>query len=153
MLIEKVHLISFKGFEDFVLDCHPITGLVGLNNNGKTSVLQAIQLTYDLLGFVFGQHPNTATKGINFGNPQWQSNPQSSITRLSIDNPELLWLNKKTSVPCQISVSFKNNIEVRVDISGPSMYELDILKEETSIKNRLNDTECMNWSIYYINRS
>lgn len=44
-MLESLHIKSFRGIQDFVLDdLRPITLLVGENNSGKTSILEAIML-------------------------------------------------------------------------------------------------------------
>ena len=62
MIIEHLHLQSFKGFRDFNLECSQFTVLVGRNNGGKTSILQAIQLLHDIFVFAFGngEQPDSA---------------------------------------------------------------------------------------------
>lgn len=129
MIIEQLHLQSFKGFRDFNLDCSQFTVLVGPNNGGKTSILQAIQLLHDIFVFTFG-----AGERPNFANPRWNASPQSSISRLMSGDPEALWLHKRTSEPCQITARLSSDIELRLEISEPRRYDLDVLRGGNSIK-------------------
>ena len=62
MFIEELKLTLFKGFREFTLACSPFTCLVGLNSQGKTSILQAIRLLHDIITFAFrnGDQPDFA---------------------------------------------------------------------------------------------
>jgi predicted ATP-dependent endonuclease of OLD family len=71
MMIEEIHLVSFKGFRDFTLKCAPVTVLVGLNSSGKTSILQSIQLVDDIVRYAFGGWNGVAVERPNFSNVQW----------------------------------------------------------------------------------
>ena len=136
MIVEKIVLASFKGFKDFSAECSEFTTLVGLNNSGKTSILQAVQLLYDIFAhaFAFKERPN-------FGPPQWAANPSQQINRISFGDPDAIWLDKKTAEACKISMMLSGNVEVRVEIMGRSHYDLDILKNESSIKQTLGEPE------------
>ncbi len=41
-MITEFYIDNFKSLADFKLSCHSLTCLIGLNNSGKTSILQAI---------------------------------------------------------------------------------------------------------------
>lgn len=136
MIVKKIVLASFKGFKDFTVECSEFTNLVGLNNSGKTSILQAVQLLYDIFAFAF------LNKDLpNFGPPQWASNPSQQINRISFGDPDAIWLDKKTGEACNISMMLSGNVDVRVKIMGRSHYDLDILKNESSIKQTLGEPE------------
>lgn len=141
MLIEEINLVSFKGFNNFTLKCSPFTALVGLNNSGKTSILQAIQLVCDLFTFAFGGHSNRDIERPDFSNPQWSSDPSNSINRLSFNVPEVLWLNKNTSVPCEILLKLSGKVEVRLKVLAPRKYNLDLLVDGASIKNSIEEPQ------------
>ena len=47
MMIEKIQLENFKGFQSFSTDLTPITIFGGKNNSGKTSILEAIMFLYN----------------------------------------------------------------------------------------------------------
>lgn len=130
MMLEELRLSSFKGFREFSVPCSQFTCLVGLNSRGKTSVLQAISLLHDILRFAIYTYNQSA----DFTNPQWASNPERAINRLNYADPDAIWLDKKTSEPCRISAMFSGGVEVRLEIKGRTRYELDVLKDGTSIK-------------------
>lgn len=135
MFIEELKLTLFKGFREFTLACSPFTCLVGLNSQGKTSILQAIRLLHDIITFAFGNrdHPD-------FANPQWRSNPSQVINRLASGDPDAIWLNKKTSDTCKIAARYTGNIEVFLEISGRNNYDLDIRVADISIKDTISDS-------------
>ncbi len=138
--IEELQLKSFKGFNNFTLKCLPVTGLVGLNNSGKTSVLQAIQLVYDIFRWALGGYSNPDNEHPDFVNPQWNSNPSYGLNRLSFGDPDALWLNKRTSIPCNITLKFSDKSEISLEISGRDRYALSIFKNGNSINGSLGES-------------
>lgn len=54
--ITSLHLKSFKGFEDFEISLGPFNVLVGANNSGKSSVLRAIRLGFELTRLHFDRY-------------------------------------------------------------------------------------------------
>ena len=106
MRVESVHLARFKGFQNFRMDCSPFTALVGLNNGGKTSILQAIRLVMDIFMFTFGRCRNKDAEQPDFANPQWASSPMNAVNRMAFADPESLWLRKMTSEPCNVTLCF-----------------------------------------------
>src|ERR1700690_4179527 len=48
MIIESVHVKSFRSIFDETLECENLTALVGANGAGKSSFLHAIELFYNL---------------------------------------------------------------------------------------------------------
>lgn len=134
MLLEELHLVSFKGFRDFHLNCLPFTCLIGPNNGGKTSILEAIRLLHEFIVFVFGRNEKP-----DFNNIRWNDNPLSTIKRLHQNDPDAIWLDKQTTEPAKINAIFSNQIVVSLNIEGQSKYNLDISVNGVSIKNDLND--------------
>ena len=59
MHLEELDIHNFRGFKDYTLKLKPFNVLIGENNSGKTSVLQAIQLVYESMQVLFGgeEHP------------------------------------------------------------------------------------------------
>ena len=133
MMIEELRLTSFKGFRDFDLKCSAFTTLVGVNSSGKTSILQAVQFLYDLVIFAFGNREEP-----NFANPQWSSNPNSQIQRLSFGDPDALWLHKRTTEPCKIAAKLSDGNELTLEVTGRNNYDLDLLRNGTSIRGEVS---------------
>lgn len=134
MIIEELTVQSFKGFQKFTLPCSELTVLVGENNSGKTSILQALQVISSILRFAFGDGESP-----NFEPVRWQSNPESQFRKLGYP-PHLsdeIWHNRITSQPCNVSVKLSEEIEVNLDLPGPQSYRLDILEKGTSIKTNV----------------
>jgi hypothetical protein len=146
MLIEELHLISFKGFSDFKLKCSQFTTLVGMNSSGKTSIFQAIQFVHDVFRFTFGGYSNPDIQRPDFTTPHWSTqqsgySPEQMINRLNSGDPDALWLNKKTSTPCELSLKLSGGIEIRLEITNRSNYILDLLVNDISVKNRTLEPE------------
>ncbi|MFN6566170.1 AAA family ATPase [Dendronalium sp. ChiSLP03b] len=145
MFIEELHLISFKGFKDFKLKCSQFTTLVGMNSSGKTSILQAIQLVHDIFKYVFGGYDNSDIQRPNFIKLLWSSDyrfkSSGVIERQNSGDPDALWLNKKTSIPCKITLKLTTGLEIRLEITGRENYTLDILENNKSIRDKIQEIE------------
>lgn len=136
MIIEEIQLTSFKGFRNFTLNCSLFTNLVGLNSNGKTSILQAIQLLYDIFLFTFGNKEQP-----DFASVRWDANPSEAINRISFGDPDAIWLFKILNDPCRISAKFSGNVELRLEVKGRNNYSFDLFNQGISIKNELTKPE------------
>jgi predicted ATPase len=145
VFIKELHLISFKGFRNFKLECSQFTTLVGMNSSGKTSILQAVQLVHDLVKFAFGGCENPDIQRPSFINILWNSDHRFKrsgvVERQNSGDPDALWLNKKTSTPCKIKLILTNGIEIKLEIKGRENYTLDILKENESIRGKIQEVE------------
>jgi len=137
MHIQQLHLTNFKGFSDFTVECHPFTVLAGPNSGGKTSILHAIQLLDDVFRFAFGNSDN-----LNLSSPYWDNNPGNSVHRVMPSDPDALWFDKRTAEPFLITARYAQNVEVSLEVLGPSRYQLDIFKDGTSIKGTFQQSGC-----------
>jgi predicted ATP-dependent endonuclease of OLD family len=82
-LIEEIRLTSYRGFQDFVVPCSPVTALVGMNSGGKTSVLRAVQLLCDILGYALGRARNPDAQYPDFKHLQWSADPYYGVQSLN----------------------------------------------------------------------
>ena len=133
MLINEIHLSLFKGFRDYKLSLSPFTVLVGHNNGGKTTILQAVRFLYEIVRFAFGN-----TDAPNFSNPHWQASPSDRINTLTLD-PDALWLEKRATEPCEIVAKLNTGLEIHLKIAAPTAHELDILVDGVSIRSSISD--------------
>ncbi len=137
MIIEEINLKTFKGFQDFRLACSDLTVLMGENNSGKTSILQALQVVSSILRFCFGDG-----EGPSFGQPRWDYDPIQQFQKLGYPAHlrEELWFNRLMSQPFGLTVKLSGEVEVDLQVTGPERYKIDVLKAGTSIKaNSLTD--------------
>lgn len=144
VFIKELHLISFKGFKDFKLECSQFTTLVGMNSSGKTSILQAIQLVHDLVKYAFGGFRNPNIQRPEFDNIQWISSSLKNsgiVERQNSGDPDALWLNKKTSNPCKITIILTNGVAISLEIKNRDTYTLDFFQNNESIRSKINNTK------------
>lgn len=45
-MLTKIHLSNFKSFTDITIPLSPMTLLAGLNNSGKSSVIQSLRMLW-----------------------------------------------------------------------------------------------------------
>ncbi len=121
MNLEYLKLVSFKGFTEFDVPLKQFTCLVGPNNGGKTSVLHAVQLLFDILRFALGN----GTKP-DYENVRWEANPTQILQRLTFGDPDAVWLGKRTSEPCRIEATLSQRVSIELVIKGPNSYSLSI---------------------------
>ncbi|MDJ0824711.1 MAG: ATP-binding protein [Rhodobacter sp.] len=63
MTISRIHLTGFKRFADFSVNCKENNILVGPNNAGKSTTLDALRLANDAIRFANRRRPELASQG------------------------------------------------------------------------------------------
>ncbi len=114
MQLEEVILHNFKGFTDYTLKLKQFNVLIGENSSGKTSLLQAIQLVYDSIQFLFGAGEHPRFTGIN-----WYINLEQPISRLGLSNTNLIFF-KKIPEGLQISAKWDNGLQLNCSSIKPT---------------------------------
>lgn len=89
MLIRKVHIENFKRWELLEAELKPLDCLVGPNNSGKTTLLQALAL------FDFGVHHCLSGKNGGLEIKSRSISPEDFYV-IPCANPVDLWTNRKT---------------------------------------------------------
>ncbi len=89
----KLKLKDFKGIEEGEVDLSPFTVLLGGNNSGKTTVLEAIYLFQNPLRMtMYGKYPLELIGGLHMGAGQWGGsisvyhNYTSAEARVDLEN-------------------------------------------------------------------
>ena len=57
MLIKTIHLENFKKFSHLIINCEKQNILIGLNNAGKSTTLDALRIVHDVLRFASRRKP------------------------------------------------------------------------------------------------
>ena len=113
MLVE-LHLKNFRGFEDHTVPLRPTTLIVGRNNAGKSSVVEALRLL-SLVTKRFrsvGYHPAP-----NWGNiPRREDGIRPSLTGLELNFSTLFY--RYAEPPAVVEATFANRTAVRIYIGG-----------------------------------
>ncbi|MBM3824308.1 MAG: hypothetical protein FJ404_15715 [Verrucomicrobia bacterium] len=114
MLIRKVHIENFKRWELLEAELKPLDCLVGPNNSGKTTLLQALAL------FDFGVHHCLSGKNGGLEIKSRSISPEDFYV-IPCANPVDLWTNRKTQAASKhriikIQVLFENELEATVSI-------------------------------------
>ena len=111
--LKSISLEKFKGIETFRCEFDDFTLLAGLNNSGKTSVLQGIYLLYSSLN-VIGNHPHAFHKS-----PDARVvDINKSLSPLGLRDNSWLVANLSPHLNARICGEFSNGIVVSLTVFG-----------------------------------
>lgn len=133
MYLEELIIRNFRGFKDYTLKLKPFTVLIGENNSGKTSVLQAIQLVYESIQVLFGGGEHPIFTGIN-----WQVDLAQTISHLGFSDTELIFF-KKVPEGLHISAKWSNGLQLNFSVTQKTVFNFELFENGTSIADKLND--------------
>jgi len=133
MQLEEILLQNFKGFKNYKLKLKQFNVLIGENNSGKTTLLQAIQLVYDSINFLFGKGEHPRFTGIS-----WKSDLRPQISRLGVIDRDLLFF-KKVPEGLQISAKWDNGLQMNFNTIQKDVFKFELLENGKSISNNIND--------------
>jgi energy-coupling factor transporter ATP-binding protein EcfA2 len=133
MHLKELDIHNFRGFKDYTLKLNPFNVLIGENNSGKTSVLQAIQLVYESIQVLFGrgEHPR-------FTDIIWQVNLERPISRFGLSDTELIFF-KKVPDGLRISAKWSNGLQLNFSTAHKTAFKFELFENGTSITDKLND--------------
>ncbi len=114
MLIRPVHIENFKRWETLDAELKPLDCLVGPNNSGKTTLLQALAL------FDFGVHHCLSGKNGGLEIKGRSISPEDFYV-IPCANPVDLWADRKTQAASKhkiikIQVTFDNRLRATVSV-------------------------------------
>jgi hypothetical protein len=114
MLIRRVHIENFKRWETLDAELKPLDCLVGPNNSGKTTLLQALAL------FDFGVHHCLSGKNGGLEIKRRSISPEDFYV-IPCANPVDLWTNRKTQAASKhniikIVATFDNSLDATVSV-------------------------------------
>ena len=128
-MLTELRLKNFRGFEDHAIPLRPTSLIVGRNNAGKSSVVEALRL----LSLVtrrcrtVGYHPVP-----NWGNiPRREYGIRPSLTGLEINFSTLFY--RYNQPPAIIEATFANRTAVRIYIGGEDKIHAVILDAKGGI--------------------
>jgi hypothetical protein len=109
IFLKSVEIKTFKGISRLICDFDDLTLLAGLNNSGKTSVLQAIYLLVSVLRTLADHphiaHPDQRNRVVDLNLP---------ISRLGL--PSFDWLLQGPQTPFVVSGTFFNGANVLIEM-------------------------------------
>jgi AAA ATPase domain len=130
IILRSLQLTKFKGIEDLTCDFNDLTVLVGLNNTGKTTVLQAIYLLVSSLPSV-SQHADLAHQQIRARTV----NMNPSITSLGL--PGFDWLLQSAQTPFKITGNFYNGCTITIEMVEHGVFSFSVQAENTPPEHAL----------------
>jgi energy-coupling factor transporter ATP-binding protein EcfA2 len=133
MYLEELVIHNFRGFKDYTLKLKPFNVLIGENNSGKTSLLQAIQLVYESIQVLFGEGEHPRFTDIN-----WQVNSAQTISRLGLSDTELIFF-KKVPEGLHISAKWSNGLQLNFGVTQKTVFIFELFENGISIADKLND--------------
>jgi len=131
MVIRKIKIQNFKRFDDLEVEVRPFDCLVGPNNSGKTTLLQALAL------FDFCVHSSLRSKNGEL-EIKGRSIPPDEFYVLPVADPVDLWTDRKTQggkkhVLIRVKLTFDEGspVTAAVDLSY-NRYKVSIVCEDES---------------------
>jgi len=114
-MLDRLRLINFRCFRDSSLPFRPTTVIVGANNAGKSTIVEALRL----LAIIVNRALHLSFNHV----PRWLDQPKSfrGVTP-SLDNEDFTFENlfhRYGEPPAEISAHFSTGTQVRVFIGGP----------------------------------
>jgi ABC-type transport system involved in cytochrome c biogenesis ATPase subunit len=134
ILIDYIELINFKGISSLKCDFLDFTTLAGLNNSGKTSVLQAVCLLVASLPHIV-KHKDP----FNSDAQNRQINTADLFPIVGIKDVSWLYGNMSNELPVSVTGSFLGAITIRIEIiPKSSLYTFfTIICDDESLKTKL----------------
>ena len=142
MYLKKLILNYFRGFEEYEVTFSNFTVLVGENNSGKTSILQAIKLLHDAVRRVFR---NQVEPVFVDPDPLWKIDFNPLANQLALASPEIIWFEKRLSETLNIKAHYNDNLTVTIHSKQMGPFECDITINGDSVKNQLQKKEMLNY--------
>ncbi|MFN0055492.1 MAG: ATP-dependent nuclease [Planctomycetales bacterium] len=133
IFLKSVALETFKGIDRLLCDFDDLTLLAGLNNSGKTSLLQAVYLLTSVLP-PLADHPQLA----NPDSRQRAVDLSSPINRLGL--PTFDWLLQSPVTPFKLSGTFWNDCTVRVEMISRGTFTFGV-----TIGQESPDVDSVRW--------
>jgi predicted ATPase len=123
VVLTSLRLKNFRGFEDHVLPLRPITLVVGRNNAGKSSVVEALRL----ISLV-----TTRLRGLGFHEgPEWGGITRREVgVRPSLKGLEInfsSFFHRYGDPPALIEASFENHPALRIYVGGEDRVHAVVL--------------------------
>ena len=119
MLLKRVTLERFCGFERFTADLGEFTVLIGPNNGGKTTVLRAVKFVTDAVRTVFG---NREQPNLEVPRGKLHLATEGIARPLGVIDLDQLYYKKNRQVSGKVTVEMQNDentYRVAVECEGP----------------------------------
>jgi hypothetical protein len=119
IFMKSLRLENFKGIEQLSCDFDDLTLLAGLNNSGKTSVLQATYLVA------------STVQGLHFHSDLFSENRNSRVVDLNspatkLGLPSFEWLLRAAGGDFKLSATFWNDCTVVIEMLGRGRFIFDV---------------------------
>ena len=113
--LASIELTSFKGIDSLRCEFDDLTTLVGVNNSGKTSVLQAVSLLVSSLPVVVASCADVRNDIL-----QRTVDLNPAIVKLGV--PGYDWLLPSAEAPFRIVGAFSNGCTVTIEMKGRGRF-------------------------------
>ena len=141
LVIERVRLLRYKGFENFTLRIGSMAVLVGPNNSGKTTLVQALRLTAGLLRYARRRNASyTFSDEVLDTQPRWvHGHPIGAV-----GVQELSWYKDENlrhefrDEPTGLEVGFKSGARLRAvwPVDDPPFFYVEKAPDSTRAQPR-----------------
>ena len=119
MLIKTIHLENFKKFSHLIINCEKQNILIGLNNAGKSTTLDALRIVHDVLRFASRRKPILKTFE---GDVCASYELGHSLIRIPIQNVSRNYSSK----PASVRVKLENDAELVVVLHQDNLVKVHL---------------------------
>ena len=124
-MLKKVIIKNYRGYEEHEFNIRDLTIVVGKNNAGKSTLIEALRL----LSLVTNRYKNAPYKGV----PKWLSIPlinsgvSLSLQRIDFSYENIFYLYQDP--PAIITAKFENGTKVKLYFAGEKKFHAVLFKK------------------------
>ena len=130
--LESIHISKFKGVKDLTCEFEDITLLAGLNNSGKTTILQAVHLLTAALptisSYQHAFHDDPNTRRINLGKP---------LASLGLQNVDMLLPHMERGADSTLIGWFSQGLSIELKPIANTQFQFTVSSNNNFPKEEL----------------
>ena len=131
-MIKSIHLLNYRCFENTTIQFKNISAIVGKNNAGKSSLIEALRMV--AMSVRKCTHTTYRDLPKEFGRPIREQGFRLEVEKLKIDLRGVVY--RYEDVNAQVQAVFENNVKIYIYANKSYAYAVVYDKNGTCIRNR-----------------